>query len=148
MLTCLAGLAFLFLQRPSAPPSAVVQVAVHYGPRKDTLLSGVVVGDGRQVLTDSGVLPQAAEIAVAFTDGEVPDVLMKQVRTQERIGVLVLAQKRAAPLTLSPLPVPDEGLAAVAVGAPRSFELSYSKVQLKPLGAGRWQVSPALPPFF
>ncbi len=148
MLYCLAGLALLLLQRPSIPPSAVVQVAVHYGPQKDTLLSGVVVGDGRQVLTDTGVLPQAAEIVVAFTDGEVFDVLLKQARSQERIAVLPLAQKRAAPLPLSPIPVPDEGLNAVAVGAPRSFELTYSKVQLKPFAAGRWQVSPALPAFF
>ncbi len=45
--------------------SAVVQVAVNYGPGQSTMISGVIVGEGRFVLTQASVCEGAKDIEVA-----------------------------------------------------------------------------------
>src|SRR5439155_1425563 len=90
-------LAASFLLRASpqtqAPVSGIVQVAVNYGPQQNVFLSGVVIGNGSIILTDSGVLDQAHEITIAYADGEFFDVLMPRTQLQNHLAALSIPEK-------------------------------------------------------
>lgn len=158
-LCLMIGTAQGWVQQPKPPaplPPGIVQVAVHYGPQKDAFLSGVVVGDGRTVLTDGAALEKAEEIAIAFADGEALDAVMPQVRTQGQIGVVPLPEQHSLVVSLmggeaAQAPA-DDALDANAGGAPKAFEFTLTAVRLRPVRIPgkpmRWQVSPNLPLYF
>lgn len=141
---------------PATLPPGIVQVAVHYGPQRDAFLSGVVVGDGRTVLTDGAALEKAEEIAIAFADGEALDAVMPQVRTQGQIGVVPLSEQHSLVVSLTGGEAAqtsvDDFLDANAGGAPKAFEVTLTAVRLRPVRMPgkpvRWQVSPNLPLYF
>ncbi|GEM_PF-6037652 len=150
-LFCLALLltSFGFAQEPA---SGIVQVAINYGPKQDGYFSGVVVGDGRMVLTDAGAVGRAREIAIAFSDGEILETVMAQVQQFNGVAVLPMTAHHGTIVSLAPAArdtSPRGDIDAVAGGAPKAFQVDRRVVRLHPVGSGdslRWQITPALPP--
>jgi hypothetical protein len=157
-LLCLALSIFALLWAASGPAqepvSGIVQVAINYGPRQDGYFSGVIVGDGRIVLTDSGTAARAREIAIAFSDGEILETVMAQIQSFNHIAVLPMTAHHGQIVALSPLAretSPQGDVEAVAGGAPKAFQVDRRVVHLHPVGSGaalRWQITPSLPPTF
>jgi hypothetical protein len=134
--------------------SGIVQVAVSYGPKQEAYFSGVVVGDGRMVLTDAAGAEKAREIAIAFSDGEVLETVMAQVQYFNHVALLPMTSRHgqvAALSTLSREVSPQGDVDAVLGGAPKSFQVDRRPVHLHPVGSGgtlRWQITPPPPAQF
>ncbi len=150
-------LALLLCSAPLAaqgPAAGIVQVAVNYGPRQDGFFSGVVVGDGRIVLTDGATAARAREIAIAFSDGEILETVMAQIQSFNHIAVLPMAARHGQIVPLAALAreaAPQGDVEAVAGGALKAFQVDRRGVHLHPVGSGvtlRWQIMPPLPPPF
>ncbi len=139
-------------QRRAETLAFVVQVAVHYGPQRDALLSGVVAADGRTILTDPGSLEGAQEISVAFTDLEVLDADARPGSPTVAIGIVDLRQAHGPKATFVPADTAVGELEALAGGAPESFRLATTPVRLRPMrGTGaqmRWDITPVLPTYY
>ena len=60
----------------------VVQVAANYAPGKSTMISGLLVGGGRFVLTQANILNGAYDTAVAFTNTDVLDPVLERFDEQ------------------------------------------------------------------
>src|SRR5208282_5968299 len=100
--------------------------AVNYGPRQDGFFTGVVVGDGRMVLTDGATAARAREIAIAFSDGEILDTVMAQIQSFNHLAVLPMTARHGEIVPLAPLArelAPQADIDAVAGGAPKAFEV-------------------------
>jgi hypothetical protein len=150
-LLCLAYMLGTLALCAQEPPSGIVQVAVNYGPRQDAFFTGVVVGDGRMILTDGAAAARAREIAIAFSDGEILETVMAQIQFFNHIAVLPMAGHHGQIVSLAPLArdtAPQADVEAVAGGAPKAFQVDRRVVHLHPVGAGaalRWQITPAVP---
>jgi hypothetical protein len=129
-------------------PAPIVQVAVHYGPQRNLLLSGALVAGGAVVLTDPAALGEAREITVAFSDGEVLDAHPGKTQIVAGLGLIPLAQKHGQGASLADLPSSADEVEAFAGGAQRAFSFERKPVRLFPLDQGRWKVTPYLPPHF
>ena len=123
----------------------VVQVAVNYAPGKSTMISGLLVGGGRFVLTQANILHGAYDTVVAFTNTDVLDPVLERFDEQLNVAVLRLPRPvRAEFAAVAELPVGE--LPATIVGAPTAFRTGKLSVLLKPVTAGRrWEIVPAVP---
>jgi TolA-binding protein len=136
------------------PTSGIVQVAVSYGPKQEAYFSGVVVGDGRMILTDAAGTAKAREIAIAFSDGEVLETVMAQIQYFNHVAMLPMTSRHGQVVPLSPLGreiSPQGDVEAVLGGAPKSFQVDRRPVHLHPVGSGstlRWQITPPPPAQF
>ena len=144
LLACLAA----SVAAGAGPVSPTVQVGVNYGPGRSTMISGVVVGEGKFVLTQADVLEGAREIAVAFTDREVMEPAVERVYRRGNAALLRLPEVVKAEMPLL-REFPPGQIKASVVGAPSAFEIAKLYVRLAPIqGAARWRISPELPPAF
>ena len=130
---------------PVETVAPVVQVAVNYAPGKSTMISGLLVGGGRFVLTQADILHEAYDAVVAFTNTDVLDPVLERFDEQLNVAVLRLPRAvRAEFAAVAELPVGE--LPATIVGAPTAFRTGKLSVLLKPVTAGRrWEIVPAVP---
>ena len=130
---------------PVETVAPVVQVAVNYAPGKSTMISGLLVGGGRFVLTQANILHGAYDTAVAFTSTDVLDPVLERFDAQLNVAVLRLPRPvRAEFAAVAELPVGE--LPATIVGAPTAFRTGKLSVLLKPVTGGRrWEIVPAIP---
>ena len=130
---------------PVETVAPVVQVAVNYAPGKSTMISGLLVGGGRFVLTQANIRHGAYDTVVAFTNTDVLDPVLERFDAQLNVAVLRLPRPvRAEFAAVAELPVGE--LPATIVGAPTAFRTGKLSVLLKPVTGGRrWEIVPAVP---
>lgn len=130
------------------PVDSIVQVAVNSGPHQDRFASGVVVGDGKTILTDAAVLANAREITIAYSDGEFADAVIAGIQKHNGIAAIPVPARHATIAHLSPQAAgfqsPGEIAGTIGV-SPQAFEVERRPARAHPTGTGaelRWQITP------